>query len=258
MATYPLIAMRSYFDGSEGEDGSGHKWLTLAGYIAKDSVWASFEPKWKEMLRNRYPPAPWLHMSQMMNHEDPFERVNGWTDEKLGYLIVDALKLLQRLDKKAFRMFVCSVDVTAREYLSADGYDIPDASIICAQTCFRGSLNWYLASSNPLEAAYVYYDQGEPFFESIRQYWKTQKHPTRVVLAGDIWGLIAIIEEADMRYTPPIQAADLAAWGHSRELVHRDRAWRYLAEIARKIIPSSVFRVDEDYLRHRYSRAALK
>jgi hypothetical protein len=58
----PLVAMRFYFDGSEGKDDESDDWLTLAGFAACDVFWDDFDKKWKTMLRERYPVAPFIHM----------------------------------------------------------------------------------------------------------------------------------------------------------------------------------------------------
>ena len=75
-----LIVMKLHLDGSEGDDDEGRKWMTLAGYIASDGFWRDFDDRWTTMLHNRYPIAPYIHMNELMGWDDPFERVNGWTD----------------------------------------------------------------------------------------------------------------------------------------------------------------------------------
>jgi hypothetical protein len=67
--------MRFYFDGSEGKDDGIDNWLTLAGFVACDAFWDDFDKKWKTMLLERYPIAPFVHMWQMISGVDPFERV---------------------------------------------------------------------------------------------------------------------------------------------------------------------------------------
>ncbi|MEO7651112.1 MAG: hypothetical protein ABIZ80_11640, partial [Bryobacteraceae bacterium] len=122
------------------------------------------------MLRDRYPPAPWLHMAELVNHVDPFERVNGWTDEKIGELVHDALDLLQQQDKDAFHAYVYSVDISAYHRLLTEGYDIPKPSGVCAHSCIVDSFNWY-TNKHGLETAYVFYDRGEVFLPPIREVW---------------------------------------------------------------------------------------
>src|SRR5436309_5487153 len=142
---YPLIVMRCFFDGSEGQDDNGSQWLTLAGYIASDKFWGQFQPTWEKMLRDRYPVAPYLHMWQMLSHEDPFERANGWTDDKINRFVSDALDLLQHEDKQRFLACAYSVDVTAHSRLVAEGYEIADPATVCAHSCLKVLCDWYTA-----------------------------------------------------------------------------------------------------------------
>ena len=72
--------MRCYFDGSEGAEDNGTKWLTLAGFMAPDGLWGAFQRKWEAMLRDRYPIAPYVHMCDLLSHNDPFERSAGWSE----------------------------------------------------------------------------------------------------------------------------------------------------------------------------------
>lgn len=245
--------MRCYFDGSEGRDDANSRWITLVGYMASDVSWRAFQPKWETMLRDRYPVAPWLHMWEVLAHEDPFERVNGWTDTKITDLVLSALNVLQELDKKGFRAFVYSVDVTARDRLITEGYKIPAAPTICAHSCLKAAFDWYFMS-HKLEAAYVFYDRDESFFGQVRQEWLKRADPRKRLVSGDIWGLLANVEDVNMRDTPAVQAADLIAWGHNRELSDHERPWRYLAGMVRKIIPLSSWKLDESVMREKYQK----
>jgi hypothetical protein len=67
-----LIAMKCFWDGSYGESESGDEWITLAGFAAPDAVWAEFDDRWNTMLKERYPIAPYIHMIEMLDGEDPF------------------------------------------------------------------------------------------------------------------------------------------------------------------------------------------
>ena len=75
-----LIAMKCYFDGSgDGKDANGDEWITLGGVAAVDRAWADFDLRWTRMFKERYPIAPYIHMIELTDHNDPFTRVNGWT-----------------------------------------------------------------------------------------------------------------------------------------------------------------------------------
>ena len=103
--------MKCYYDGSLGDDASGDSWITLGGVAATDSAWAEFDLKWNRMLKERYPVAPYIHMIDVMGHDDPFDY--GWDRQKKRQLISDAIVVLSQMDKLEFRWFRCSINQTA-------------------------------------------------------------------------------------------------------------------------------------------------
>ena len=224
----PLIVMRCYFDGSQGDDDTGDQWLTLAGYTASDLFWGRFQQTWEQMLRERYPIAPYLHMWELVSGNDPFERKAGWTEDKVHELIIDAAQLLQGFDKSKFCAFTCTISLSARDRLIAEGSEIPDPVEICSNVCVGSSFLWYFQEhSDDVEMAYMFFDQGEPFMNGIRNLWLKRHRPLNQVSLEPFWGLIANVQPLDMRDSPSVQAADLVAWSISRGLSDRERPWKY-------------------------------
>jgi hypothetical protein len=83
--------MKAYFDGSNGIDESGDQWITLAAIAATDSVWADFDQRWEFMLHRRYPMAHYIHMTEILGDEDPFDTQAGWCVDKKQSLVRDAV-----------------------------------------------------------------------------------------------------------------------------------------------------------------------
>jgi hypothetical protein len=252
----PIIAVRAHFDGSDGQDDNHNRWLTLACYIGSDGFWAEFDTAWTAMLHNRYPVAPFIHMIDLMAWDDPFERVNGWDEAKRDALIGGALRLLQGLNKKAFRSFVCSVDVTSRDRLVAEGFSVPDPIVLCSQWCFRSAFDWYI-HKHDLEVGYAFYDRGEPFLATVKGIWLKERTPSKqLVKKGVFWDLIANMEEVDMAFTPGVQAADMLAWSLTRALSKADRDYRDLLEFQRIIIPQTWLEVTEEVMLIKYPKSS--
>ena len=242
--------MRCFFDGSQGEDDNASQWLTLAGYMATDAVWGAFQKKWEAMLRNRYPIAPYVHMYEMVSNTDPFERVVGWTEDKISQLVWDSLHLLQDLDKHDFRSFAYSIDLAARKKLLAEGYEIHDPYAICTSSCVALAFEWqYDTRPTNSERSYVFFDRGEKFIDYIRPKWLKERTPPGKVGLGSFWDWIIDIQELDMRAHPPIQAADVLAWARTRSLSVKERRWRFLEEIMQAVIPSSSVKFRESEMR---------
>lgn len=207
--------MNCYFDGSIG--GQHDAWLTLGGFAASDKTWARIEAEWEVMLRDRYPIAPYVHMTDLITGNDPFEREAGWCSCRVKGLVDDVINLLGSINPTDLCAFACSVDVLARKRLKDEGYPVTDPAIICAENGLGRLLEWY-TDKHGIELSYLFYDQNEPFIRSIRRRWQ-RAVPQRKLVTGDLfWGRIAGVLPVAMERTPGIQAADVIAWAFTRKL----------------------------------------
>ena len=206
--------MNCSFDGSVG--GDRNEWLALAGLIATDAIWAKFQTDWSIMLANRDPAAPWIHMTDLLTGNGPFERKYGWTDEKVRRLIWDAVALIVSVDQSKICGFACAVDLVAHKTLHDEGYQITKPAVICAETGIGSLLEWYI-ERHDVELAHLFFDQGEPFIRSIRGRWLQEDRPKRKVKHA-FWGMLANVEPVSMKDTPAVQAADILAWAFARRL----------------------------------------
>jgi hypothetical protein len=211
----PLITMKCHFDGSVG--GYSDEWLTLGGFAATDATWATIDKQWKSMLRDRYPIAPYVHMTDLITGNDPFERKAGWTDCKVEGLVSDIQTLLGSIPTSNLCAFACSIDMKARKRLIAEGYQITDPAVICAENGIGRLLKWY-DDRHPLELAHLFYDQNEPFIRSIRRRWLKVVGNKKLVTDELFWGRIANVQPVCMHDTPGIQAADVVAWAFTRRI----------------------------------------
>jgi hypothetical protein len=244
--------MKCYFDGSQGNDDSAHTWVTLAGYGAPDAIWADFENKWFTMLRDRYPIAPYIHMHELTGWDDPFERVVGWNEDNKTQLVLDAVSLLGKVDQSKICSFLCTIDLTAHERLTGLGHPISDPYVICADLCIGNSVAWY-NDKHPAkpELAHIFFDRDEQFMHDFKRRWLLGKTRPNKVSVHPTWDIIKNITDEDMRDHPGLQAADMVAWGRSRQLSERDRPYKYLLEIIRKVVPSWTWILDEDVLKNK-------
>jgi len=250
-----VVAMKIYFDGSGGEDDAGSKWITLAGFATSDILWKKFCLDWETMLKERYPIAPYIHMNEMYSGTDPFERgVAGWTEEKVGRLVLDAMDILQKMEKEVFRSFVCSVDVTGRERLVGEGYVVDDPITLCTEMCLGRFNNWKwgFEDDRRLGLSYLFFDRGEHFVTDLKRRWLENRTPPGKVVVDRsklFWDFIGDIQEVDMERNPPIQAADMVAWARTRSLSEKERPGRHVAHIMRQIIPHDTAIITEEKMR---------
>jgi hypothetical protein len=211
--------MKCYFDGSEGQDVQGDTWITLAGFAGTDKSWDGFERVWARMLLERYPIAPYVHMSQMIHGKDPFECVNGWTKDRVVSLASDAVELLKNRD--SVHAFSCRVNLSARLRIIAEGHLVYEPERLCAEMCNALSLKWNLAK---LERVYIFFDRGERFMKPFKDKWLAERTPPCTIATDPtkrVWDLIANIIDDDMELTPGLQAADMMAWGTTRDLAEK-------------------------------------
>jgi len=81
-----------------------------------------------------------------------------------------------------------------------------------------------------IERAYLFYDQDEPFIDSIRSRWRRHKKDNKVGL-NLFWDRITNVQPVDMRDTPQIQLADMVAWGATRRILNLpDDNWARFAD----------------------------
>lgn len=205
--------MKCYFDGSAG--GHSDEWLTIGGLASSDAAWIRFDAKWEAMLKNRYPIAPFVHMTDLLTGNDPFERIAGWTECKTTELISDVQDLFHAF-RSELVAFACAVDIRARERLCMEGYKIGKPAVICAEIGL-GKLLPRWQTANPFELAHLFYDEGETFIKSIRARWLKDVH-RKSKIHHPLWGLIASVQPVLMKDTPGVQAADVIAWSFTRRI----------------------------------------
>lgn len=250
-----LIAMKLYYDGSGGGvDRAGDEWITLGGVAATDTAWADFDSKWHRMLGERYPKAPYVHMIEILDHEPPFDRPNGWNLQKKRELVSHAIVALSQMDKNEFRWFRCSLNATAVKRLYLDKHIVPanphqQVALIMLYMMVKPYVDNVRHSDR--EKIFVFYDRGEKFYGPVKKEWLEKR--TKPGLPRDprnAWDFLENIEEADQAFTPPLQVSDMVASSHTRTLgVPEEREFSDLKELLTKFVPSTTLDVTEDILR---------
>jgi hypothetical protein len=248
-----LIAMKCYYDGSgHGVDQNGDEWITLGAVAATDSVWAEFDNKWNLMLRERYPVAPYIHMIELLDHESPFDRVNGWTREKKRKLIADAIVVLSQMDKGNFRWFRFSLNTTAIQRAYLEGHVVPAKphQIVALFMVYR-MITAYVRSVVNREKIFLFFDRGDDFCPPVKREWlDLRTKPGLPPNPGNGWDLIENIEEVDQAFAPPIQVSDMVAWAHTRTLpTDEDRDFSDLKDLLLTFVPSTTLDITESVLK---------
>jgi hypothetical protein len=245
--------MRCFFDGSQGPNDAGERWLTLAGITAKDKFFDNLEPLWDLMLKARYPKAYYIHMNPMYTFDEPFVRVMGWNEDKCNTLVQDAIQLLQNLDKDQFHAFVYSVDLEAHARIVSEGITIRAPAESCARLCVASAMSWHAerhADMGELELVHVLFDRGETFICELKKTWLRERTPkSQRFRSKPFWDWIEEMYDVDMQDHPAVQVADMLAWSRTRGLKQEIRPQRDLMRILTTIMPTTLMFLDEPKLR---------
>ncbi|MGA3031998.1 MAG: DUF3800 domain-containing protein [Terracidiphilus sp.] len=247
--------MKAFYDGSVGTDENGDEWITLAAVTGSDDVWAEFDRQWDKMLKSRYPVAPYIHMIQVLDDKDPFERIIGWSEDNKKALIHDAIVLLSHMDKAGFSMVWSTINESARRRWKQHGEPvIADPYAKCAAECSFLAVGGYIQNVpyERREPIYIFYDRGEPFLSSFKNRWlrgRTQPG-MKPIDPNNGWDIFREVHEVDLPFHFGLQAADMVAWAHSRALRDIDRPFHYLKKWLLEVVPSQEIKNTEESLRY--------
>lgn len=212
-------AITGYFDGSEGESGR----VTLAGYLAAPNVWARFDQTWLDVLRSFAPPCDHLHMVDAMALRNDFGIPNGWSrdlvNELLHQLVHKCLLTSAWTERDGPSLLKLYCTVARDDWSRACGIAPQLRNYGSAGICGRfiagialrrlpqaeGQPEGYRSGSLAL-----IFDRGEPFKRQVELALQSAKR-CAAGRRGPLT-LISDIQEADMRKTPGLQAADFLAW----------------------------------------------
>lgn len=163
--------------------------MTLAAFGASDTIWNIFKLKWSEILTNYDPVVPYVHMRELIHGNGHFSSQHGWNEKSAMRLVIDCLKFMQTLDKKRFRMFHCTVDISAWRKLRDETYQLPDPVRLCNKYCSEIVVGWYLKEyPGILDNLEFYFDQNEPyrsqFEKEMLQEKKRKERRSMYTLAG--------------------------------------------------------------------------
>jgi hypothetical protein len=234
--------MKVYYDGSVGKDDNGDVWITLGAIAATDSVWAEFDTKWSKMLRSRYPVAPYIHMIELLDAEDPFEPQAGWGQDEKLQLVQDAIVLLSQINKSEFVMAWSSINESERLRLHDRGETVPrDPYLFCTTDCLFLTLGGYIANvpDEQKEPICIFYDRGESFLGNFKNNWLQGRTKLgQIPNPGNAWDCFKEVAELDLSNHSGLHVADMVAWSHTRSLSDRERPFSWLKEWLVKVIPS--------------------
>lgn len=240
-----LVAMKAYCDGS-GDRATD--FLVLTAVAASDYVWAGFEQTWKRLLEDRDPKANAVHACDMWALQGEFTPENGWDKTKVSKLFWDCFMEAQHLDKQAFKVFTCTVDMEAYRRIRSLNFRLPHPYAICSRFCSEMVLKWYLEDfhNNWAQGKLNYYfDRNEKHLAAFDLRRKAAAKAVRkpFVDLRTHWDLVDETIPVDSAKYYPVQLADVISWAHTRRLMRKKygekspEEWTEFYKIAEGVLP---------------------
>ena len=201
--------IRAYFDDSGSESLSSGTHVCLAGYLADDHYWVTFNRLWRHQLVRHG--IGCVHMKDLIPLQGEYKSL-GWDTTKRDQVIGDFIRVIQYSELIGFGV---AVDAAAWREVRKKSPKSANAQMFCFSRLFRLVVE-RMKKSAPREWLNVHFDSNPEFgaqrlrlFDDIR---RTDK---------DAQWLIPSITFADMKTYLPLQAADILAWESRKELLQK-------------------------------------
>ena len=179
--------MKCFLSGSIHDDGA----TTLVALAASSSFWDTFHLRWDTMVLAHTPRVDALQAPAIPES-----------------LLLDAVTLLDNLDKWTFRAFACTLDSSAHPSLPSEWEEV---ATVCAESSAGQAIRWY-EDTHPVESVQLFLSKEPAVLGSLRASWlkhHRHKHGVDQELFG---GKVEEITSVDLPAHPPLQAAGLIAW----------------------------------------------
>jgi hypothetical protein len=246
-----FMPLKGYHDGSGKSDDPNCKLLTLGAFCGSASAWDDFEPKWRQLLKDKGAPEingiPYFHTVDAVGLSEPFSFENGWTRSRVNDLVRALLLLLANVDHSA--LIGAAVPVVLADFRDAAAEfnePFPDSpESFCVELCVSNTVRPDPSESANANIVQLYFDREEPFLHKIKRVLDRVKLGKR---QGWMRQTALIAQVEDGRLYPGIQAADLVAWITNRHYTRGDEPeyemWDQMVALAQVIRPKDAYRYD--------------
>ncbi len=222
-----IVILNCFFDGGNKSDSQQYEYVTLASVSGTFQQWKPFEKSWKRNLKKHG--ADYLHTTDAAAGNTPYSRDEGWDRDRIDSFVLDCARIagkylarpIKENDPGRTGLYPCVVTLNLKEYIQARN-DVPDvptsADELLVTQVLRKCLLFSRDFAGTQHLSFVF-DQNEPFRGHIID---RQRSPKFVALFPEFKNIISNTE-ADMRFVPALQLADLFAYCHSRKRTAVDK-----------------------------------
>ncbi len=227
---YSFVVLKSYFDGGNQADSRQYDVVSLAAVSGTQTEWKPFKRDWKRNLKKHKTPYYVITRPSAIARKGIYK---GWTKYQRDSFLKDCVKLaskhharvnLGNVPKGRFGLYCFVVSFVLKDFVEHTKRN-PSMPNNANEGCLRQALGAVLIWSEEqaaCEHCQFFFDQGEPFFSHLHQILQSKK----ALRDADLLNKIVLSEEADMRYAPALQLADLYAWSVSHRLAEWKPKWQ--------------------------------
>jgi hypothetical protein len=216
-----IVVLKCYFDSGNQSDSTQYDVITLAAMAGTYKQWKPFERAWTRNLKKHG--APYLHTTDAVCMNTPFSKKNGWTPPKVEAFLKDCVKVCGKYMARPITddyegkigIYPYTVTIVLKDYIRArnevDGLPNSVDEVLAVDT--MNTLFTFARDYGGTEYFDLVYDQNEPF----RGYILDRQRSPKAVKALPMFSKIISNTEANMRFVPALQLADLWAWCYSHK-----------------------------------------
>jgi hypothetical protein len=222
-----LVVLRSYFDGGNQADSRVYNVVSLAVVSGTKNEWKPFEKDWKKVLRRHR--ADFLHTTDAVTRNGIYE---GWDDDQVDEFLSDCSRVARQHCARVtigdvpgkFGLYPFVVTIDLKDFVCQSQKD-PEALQNADEGCMRQAVEevliWAREKAN-CDKCNFFFDQGEPYYGHLVQ-WLQNKKAREYAPAIE---MIASHSQANMRWVPALQLADLYAWTQNNKHSSWNPKWK--------------------------------
>lgn len=217
--------LRSYFDGGNQGDSSQYTVVSLAVVSGTADLWTAFENDWNETLKKHH--AAYLHTTDVIARAGIFQ---SWSEAQCDAFLTDCVEIAGKHcarpihgDSGKYGLLYVTVCIVLKDFVefaaSHNGFPSNVNESLLRQALAE-VLPWSIEQA-ACDQCHFFFDQGEPFYGHLVQLLQNKKARKDATALNRI----SYSGEADMRFTPALQLADLYAWGQCHRTSSRKQTW---------------------------------
>jgi hypothetical protein len=201
------VVIHAFFDDSGSERDPNSRFPCLAGYLAHETYWMSFNDVWRHLLLRHG--LPYLHMREYIKMAND----RGWNQIHRNDVVLEFVHAIKQCRLIGFGVGV-DADIwrnLPRERRTVFG----DAQQFCFMRIMRRVVERLELAAEP-ETIQIFFDRDMEYARPRLRFFDQILKMDRIAA-----GRIAALSFGDAKLYLPLQAADVLAWETRKQLIAR-------------------------------------